>query len=72
MMIRITNLPALLLIALYERQQYKDETLLEQLWDFLDDRVGYLPRKLRAAGELSRSRLPLGQSDSKLTHRSGI
>ena len=52
MMIRITNLPALLLIALYERQQFKDQTLLEQLWDFLDDRVGYLPRKLRAAGQL--------------------
>jgi hypothetical protein len=66
-MIRITNLPALLLIALYERQQFKDQTLLEQLWDFLDDRVGYLPRKLRAAGELDRQQLP-----QELTHDSWL
>ena len=71
-MIRITNLPALLLIALYERQQYKDETLLEQLWDFLDDRVGYLPRKLRAAGKLHPPGLGLQSSGVKLTHIAGF
>jgi len=51
-MIRASNLPVLLCIALYERQQYRDTTLAEQLGDFAEKYVGSLPRRLKAAGRL--------------------
>lgn len=50
-MIRVSNLPVLLCIALYERQQYRDTTLAEQLGDFAEKYVGSLPRRLKAAGK---------------------
>jgi hypothetical protein len=50
-MIRASNFPVLLVIALYERQQYRDTTLAEQLGDFAERYVGSLPRRLKAAGE---------------------
>lgn len=49
-MIRLSNLPVLLIIALYERQKYRETSLLEQLGDFAERYVGSLPRRLRAAG----------------------
>lgn len=52
-MIRLSNLPVLLVIALYERQKYRETSLLEQLGDFAERYVGSLPRRLRAAGTLS-------------------
>ncbi|WWC90990.1 uncharacterized protein L201_005929 [Kwoniella dendrophila CBS 6074] len=48
-MIRISSLPVLLLIALYERQSYREQTLLEQFGDFAERYVGNLPRRLKAA-----------------------
>jgi len=51
-MIRASNLPVLLCIALYERQQYRDTTIAEQLGDFAERYVGSLPRRLKAAGKL--------------------
>jgi hypothetical protein len=54
-MIRASNLPVLLCIALYERQQYRDTTLAEQLGDFAEKYVGSLPRRLKAAGKLTTS-----------------
>jgi len=56
-MIRASNLPVLLCIALYERQRYRDTTLAEQLGDFAEKYVGSLPRRLKAAGELDNVRL---------------
>lgn len=53
MMIRASNFPVLLLISLYERQQYRDTTLMEQFGDFAERYVGSLPRRLKAAGKLS-------------------
>lgn len=50
-MIRASNLPVLLCIALYERNKYDDTSMAEQIWDYVDDYLGYLPRKLRSAGE---------------------
>lgn len=41
----------LLIISLYERQQYRDTTLMEQLGDFAERYVGSLPRRLKAAGQ---------------------
>lgn len=35
-MIRVTNLPVLMLIALYERQTYNQSTLWEQICDYAD------------------------------------
>ena len=52
-MIRASNFPVLLVIALYERQQYRDTTLAEQLGDFAERYVGSLPRRLKAAGKLA-------------------
>lgn len=49
-MIRASNFPVLLVISLYERQQYRDTTLIEQLGDFAERYVGSLPRRLKAAG----------------------
>lgn len=51
-MIRASNLPVLLIIGLYERQQYRDVSLMEQLGDFAERYVGSLPRRLTAAGML--------------------
>ncbi|WVW79597.1 hypothetical protein I302_101566 [Kwoniella bestiolae CBS 10118] len=48
-MIRVSSLPILLVIALYERQSYREQTLMEQLGDFAERYVGNLPRKLKAA-----------------------
>ncbi|ODN80904.1 hypothetical protein L202_03030 [Cryptococcus amylolentus CBS 6039] len=48
-MIRVSSVHILLLIALYERQSYKDQTLMEQLGDFAERYVGSLPRRLKAA-----------------------
>ncbi|WVQ81319.1 hypothetical protein IAT38_003442 [Cryptococcus sp. DSM 104549] len=48
-MIRVTSIHILLLIALYERQSYQDQTLMEQLGDFAERYVGSLPRRLKAA-----------------------
>lgn len=50
-MIRASNFPVLLLISLYERQQYRDTSLMEQFGDFAERYVGSLPRRLKAAGE---------------------
>lgn len=50
-MIRVTSVHVLLLIALYERQSYQDQGLMEQLGDFAERYVGSLPRRLKAAGE---------------------
>jgi hypothetical protein len=52
-MIRASNLPVLLLIALYERQQYRETSLMEQFGDFAERYVGNLPRKIKAAGKAS-------------------
>jgi hypothetical protein len=52
-MIRASNLPVLLVIALYERQKYRETTLMEQFGDFAERYVGSLPRRLRSAGELN-------------------
>ncbi|ORY33033.1 hypothetical protein BCR39DRAFT_520833 [Naematelia encephala] len=48
-LIRVSNLPVLLAISLYERQQYNETTVLEQLGEFAERYVGNLPRKLKAA-----------------------
>ncbi|GFZ47257.1 hypothetical protein JCM24511_05000 [Saitozyma sp. JCM 24511] len=48
-MIRASNLPVLLVIALYERQKYRETTLMEQFGDFAERYVGSLPRRLRSA-----------------------
>jgi hypothetical protein len=64
-MIRASNLPVLLCIALYERQQYRDTTLAEQLGDFAEKYVGSLPRRLKAAGKLLNSCIDLN-SDQQL------
>jgi hypothetical protein len=50
-MIRITSFPILLGISLYERQTYKQESLMEQLSDAAERYVGSLPRRIRVAGE---------------------
>lgn len=62
-MIRASNLPVLLVISLYERQQYRDTTVMEQLGDFAERYVGSLPRRLKAAGKLSRSGILRGIAD---------
>jgi predicted LPLAT superfamily acyltransferase len=49
-MIRASNLPVLLIIALYERQNYRETTLMEQIGDFAEKYVGNLPRRLKSAG----------------------
>lgn len=49
-MIRVTSVHILFLIALYERQSYQDQGLMEQLGDFAERYVGSLPRRLKAAG----------------------
>jgi hypothetical protein len=46
-MIRVTNLPVLLIIALYERQTYSNMSVWEQICDYTDHYVG----KITAAGE---------------------
>ena len=54
-LIRATNFPVLLIVALYERRQYSDTTIMEELADFTERYVGSIPRKLTAAGEHERS-----------------
>ena len=49
-MIRASNLPVLLGIALYERQQYRETSLMEQIGDLAERYIGTLPRRLKAAG----------------------
>jgi len=49
-MIRASNLPVLLLIGLYERQKYRDVSLMEQFGDFAERYIGTLPRRITAAG----------------------
>ncbi|OWZ75703.1 hypothetical protein C365_06273 [Cryptococcus neoformans Bt85] len=51
-MIRVTSVHILFLIALYERQSYQDQGLMEQLGDFAERYVGSLPRRLKAAAGL--------------------
>lgn len=46
-MIRVTNLPVLLGIALYERQAYSNMSVWEQVCDYTDHYVG----KISAVGE---------------------
>nr|XP_019010032.1 uncharacterized protein I206_05594 [Kwoniella pini CBS 10737]OCF48813.1 hypothetical protein I206_05594 [Kwoniella pini CBS 10737] len=48
-MIRVTSVPVLLTIALYERQSYREQTLMEQFGDFAERYVGNLPRRIKAA-----------------------
>ncbi|OCF32424.1 hypothetical protein I316_05850 [Kwoniella heveanensis BCC8398] len=48
-MIRVTSLPVLLLIAMYDRQSYREQTMMEQFGDFAERYIGNLPRKLKAA-----------------------
>ncbi|WWC63799.1 uncharacterized protein I303_106404 [Kwoniella dejecticola CBS 10117] len=48
-MIRATSLPILLMIALYERQSYREQSLMESFGDFAERYVGNLPRRLKAA-----------------------
>ncbi|WVR08864.1 hypothetical protein IAU60_005923 [Kwoniella sp. DSM 27419] len=48
-MIRLTSLPVLLLIALYERQFCREQSLMDRFGDFTERYVGNLPRKLKAA-----------------------
>ncbi|WVQ93018.1 hypothetical protein IAU59_000081 [Kwoniella sp. CBS 9459] len=48
-MIRATSLPVLLLIGLYDRQSFREQTVMEQFGDFAERYVGSLPRKLKAA-----------------------
>ncbi len=50
-MIRASNFPFLLGIALYERQTYHDQTMMEQLGNAAERVFGTLPRRLKAAGE---------------------
>ena len=52
-MIRASNFPVLLLIALYERQQYRETSMLEAMGDYMEKYVGSLPRRIKQAGELS-------------------
>ena len=61
-LIRGSNLPVLLIIAMYERQQYRETTLLEQIGEFTERYIGNLPRRLKAAGEGH----PLTLADSSL------
>jgi hypothetical protein len=49
-MIRASNFPVLLAIAVYERQQYNDTSVLESIWDFAEKYLGALPRVIRNAG----------------------
>ncbi|WRT69282.1 uncharacterized protein IL334_006266 [Kwoniella shivajii] len=48
-MIRVTSLPVLLAIALYERQSFREQSLMEQFGDFAEKYVGSLPRRIKAA-----------------------
>ncbi|WVF65343.1 hypothetical protein IAT40_000069 [Kwoniella sp. CBS 6097] len=48
-MIRVTSMPVLLLIAMYDRQSYREQSLMEQFGDFAERYVGNLPRKIKAA-----------------------
>lgn len=48
-MIRASNLPVLLAIGLYERQRYRETSLMEQFGDFTERYVGSLPRRIKAA-----------------------
>ncbi|EIW66012.1 hypothetical protein TREMEDRAFT_74835 [Tremella mesenterica DSM 1558] len=48
-MIRASNFPVLLIIGLYERQRYRDTTMMEQISDFAERYVGSLPRRLKSA-----------------------
>jgi hypothetical protein len=52
-MIRMSNLPVLVVISLYERQKYRETSLLESVGDFAEKYVGSLPRMLKAAGQPS-------------------
>ena len=53
-MIRASNLPVLLAIGLYERQRYRETSLMEQFGDFTERYLGSLPRRIKAAGERCR------------------
>lgn len=50
-MIRGSNFPVLLVIALYERQKYRETSLMEQFGDFAEKYVGTLPRRIKSAGK---------------------
>lgn len=49
-LIRASNLPVLLAISLYERQSYRETSLVEQMGDWAERYVGNLPRRITAAG----------------------
>ena len=48
-MIRASNLPVLLIIALYERQQYRETSIMETISDFIEKYIGNIPRRLKQA-----------------------
>ncbi|ORX39230.1 hypothetical protein BD324DRAFT_618919 [Kockovaella imperatae] len=48
-MIRLSNFPVLIVIALYERQQYRETTLMETVTDFIEKYVGSIPRRIKQA-----------------------
>ena len=48
-MIRASNLPVLLLIALYERQQYSQTSIMETISDWIEKYIGGIPRRLKQA-----------------------
>ena len=50
-MIRASNFPVLLIIALYERQKYRETSLMEQFGDFAEKYMGSLPRRIKSAGK---------------------
>lgn len=65
-MIRATNFPVLLVIALWERQTYNQQTLWEQFCDFADHYLG----RLTAASEcVSKSVLMGSRGLCRLSHR---
>lgn len=48
-MIRASNFPVLVAIALYERQQYSESGFWERVGDWIEKYIGSLPRRLTAA-----------------------
>ncbi len=54
-MIRLTSFPILVLIALYERQTYRRDSLMEQLEALSDKYLGGVPKLIRNAGEFCTS-----------------
>jgi hypothetical protein len=53
-MIRASSFPILLAIALYERQTYRQDPLMEQFEKWTDRWLGGLPRLVRNVGKSTR------------------